>query len=415
MKNPSTTTSGPGLPEPLRKFLAAGTQDYPQGQRRNLIVINVVGFLASFSSLNYAAFYANHDLENLMPLVVGNVVSAVLTAMTPLFHRFGRLAAMLFLVAVLYSSIFYFIYFLGRNAGVQLNYLGAAAVVMVVSGLTHLRLAIVIVALAAILHLVAWYSFPTPSPGLTLDPAFTNLLYGFSAVSIMGIIFVVYYYALTLVRIAEAKTENLLHNVMPVQIAERLKADPEKTIADRYDSASVLFADLTGFTPITTKLGPHKTVELLDELFCRFDILAQLHNVEKIKTIGDAYMAVSGIPQPNPNQARNVVDMAKGLLAEANAVSQKHNAPFQLRIGIASGPVTAGIIGKSKFSYDVWGETVNLAARLEPQAKPGHILVNEEIYTALKDQVDFAPPIQCDLKGIGKTKAYPLLSKGDTV
>lgn len=408
MDNSTTKTPRALLPEPLRKLLASGTHDYPHDQRRNLIVINVVGFLATISSLNYAAFYAHHDFNNLMPLVVGNVVSATLTAITPLFHRFGRLAAMLFLVAVLFSTIFYFIYFLGRDAGVQLNYLGAAAVVMVVCGLTHLRLAIAIVALAAVLHLIAWYSFQAPAAGLVLDPGFSDLLYGFSAVSIMGIIFVVYFYALTLVRQAEAKTENLLHNVMPVQIAERLKAEPEKTIADRYEDASVLFADLTGFTPITTQLGPHKTVQLLDELFSSFDALAQQHHVEKIKTIGDAYMAVSGIPETNANQARNVVRMAQGLLAAAKKVSEKHNAPFQLRIGIASGPVTAGIIGKSKFSYDVWGETVNLAARLEPQAKPGHILVNEEIYAALKDQIDFEQPIQCNLKGIGQTNAYPL-------
>jgi len=372
------------------------------------VVVNIVGFLAAFSSLNYAATYAAYDYVKLWPLVYGNIGSALLTASAPLLHRFGPLAAMFFLISVIYSTVYFFVSYLGHEAGIQLNYIGAAAVMLVVCGRRYWSYASVTVVLAAVLHLIVWFKYPEPRPELQLEDWFIANLYAFSVISIMAIIFVVVFYAFHLVRKAQNQTDTLLRNIMPAEIADRLKAAPGQTIADQYQDASVIFADLTGFTPITTTLGPDKTVALLDDLFSRFDALAEQHNVEKIKTIGDAYMAVAGIPTPDAQHGKNITAMAIGFLQAAKTVSNNHGVDFNLRIGIASGPVMAGIIGKSKFSYDVWGQTVNLAARLEPQGQPGSILVDESLHEMLQETFSFKRAIALDLKGLGRVTAWEL-------
>ncbi len=396
------------MPGIVHTAIQAGTAGYSETDRQRLVVVNIVGFLAALSSLNYAATYAAYDYQTLWPLVLGNLASAVLTASAPLMHRFGPLAAMLFLISVIYSSVFFFVSYLGHEAGIQLNYIGASAVMLVVCGRRFLRYAGLTVLLAGILHLVVWFKYPEPRPGLKLEDWFVANLYAFSVISIMMIIFVVVFYAFHLVRKAQDQTDTLLLNIMPGEIAARLKAAPDQTIADQYEDASVIFADLTGFTPITTRLGPEKTVALLDDLFSRFDALSEQHNVEKIKTIGDAYMAVAGIPTPDAQHGKNIAKMAIGFLAAAKTVSKTHGVNFNLRIGIASGPVMAGIIGKSKFSYDVWGATVNLAARLEPQGQPGSILVDESLHGILKETFSFKRAIALDLKGLGRVTAWEL-------
>ncbi len=396
------------MPGFVRTAIEAGTHGYDETDRQRLVIVNIVGYLAALSSLNYAATYAAYDFTNLAPLVYGNMLSAALTAACPLLHRFGRLAAMFFLIMVIYLSIFYFASYLGRESGIQLNYIGAAAVVLVVCGQRYLHFAGITVLMAVAFHLAAWFKYPAPRSDIVVDEYFLANLYTFSAISIMLIIFVVVFYAFHLVRKAQAQTDALLHNIMPGEIADRLKAAPDQTIADSYENASVIFADLTGFTPITTSIGPAKTVALLDDLFSKFDALANQYNVEKIKTIGDAYMAVAGVPTTDPDHAKNITQMAKGFLQAAKTVSSAHNVSFNLRIGIASGPVMAGIIGKSKFSYDVWGETVNLAARLEPQGKPGSILVDDTLHESLKNTFAFKPSVTLDLKGLGKMTAWEL-------
>ncbi|HFC05126.1 MAG TPA: adenylate/guanylate cyclase domain-containing protein [Rhizobiales bacterium] len=396
------------MPGFVRTAIEAGTGGYPEADRQRLVVINIVGFLAALSSLNYAATYATYDYQTLWPLVVANIGSAAMTASAPLLHRFGRLAAMVFLIVVIYSTIFYFVSYLGRNSGIQLNYIGAAAVVLVVCGQKYLRYVGIAVLLAGVLHLVVWFKYPAPRSDIQVEDWFLANLYTFSTISIMVIIFVVVFYAFHLVRKAQARTDTLLLNIMPEEIAGRLKAEPGKTIADQYENASVIFADLTGFTSLTTALGPDKTVILLDDLFSRFDALAERYNVEKIKTIGDAYMAVAGIPVPDTGHGKNITAMAIGFLAAAKTVANNHGVDFNLRIGIACGPVMAGIIGKSKFSYDVWGETVNRAARLEPQGQPGSILIDEILHEKIKDDFTFKGARKLSLKGLGRTTAWEI-------
>ena len=175
---------------------------------------------------------------------------------------------------------------------------------------------------------------------------------------------------------AHATSERLLLNVLPAPIAERLKAG-EATIADAYDDATVLFSDLVGFTPLASSLGPAETVELLDRLFSRFDRLAERHGLEKIKTIGDAYMVVGGVPTPCADHPSRVVAMALDMLDAVAALGREMDRPLAVRIGVHTGPVVAGVIGTTKFVYDLWGDTVNVASRLESQGLAGTVQMSE--------------------------------------
>ncbi|MBE7440212.1 MAG: adenylate/guanylate cyclase domain-containing protein [Spirochaetales bacterium] len=168
------------------------------------------------------------------------------------------------------------------------------------------------------------------------------------------------------------RSERLLLNILPASIADRLKSE-DKPIADRFDEVTVLFADLVGFTALSERFAPEEVVDMLNHLFSHFDTLADELGLEKIKTIGDAYMAVGGLPHPVPDHALQVARMGIGMLGLISDWNQRRGHALQLRIGIHSGPVVAGVIGLRKFSYDLWGDTVNLASRLESHGVPGRI------------------------------------------
>jgi adenylate cyclase len=399
------------IPRILRRLALAGTGSFARRQRRGLVVANLTGYLAAVSSLAYALTYWVEDFSALSAMVYGNLASAAATAATPLFHRFGRAAATLWLALVIFTSVFYFISVLGHDAGIQLNYIGAAAVALVILGVERLRLAIAIVAVAMGLHVAAWFLYPEEAAAVILDQAFLNRLYFISATNIMAIVFVLVWYALQLARQAEERTDALLCNILPATIAERLREKPDAVIAERFEEATVLFADLTGFTTLAARLGPQKIVALLDDLFSAFDDLAARHGVEKIKTIGDAYMAVAGVPVARPGHAQAVADMALAMLGAATEVGERHGERLALHVGIASGPVMAGIIGRTRFSYDVWGDTVNLAARLEAWGGPGTIVASAGVEASLRRSHDFEPLGKADLKGIGKVELFRLVAR----
>ena len=396
------------LPDLLRRALYAGTHDTPRGQRDGLVIANIVGYLASLSSLSYAVTYALQDATGLAVLVWGNIVSAIMTACVPAMHRFGKAAGAMFLTVTLFTTLFYFTSILGRTSGIQLNYIGAAAIAFVVLGLEQMRLVLVVLVGAAGLHLGAWFLYPRPQAGIDIAPWLLDQLYFFSVISIMAIIGVVIYYAFTLVRDARARSDALLLNILPEMIAERLKAEPDRTIADLHDEATVLFADMTGFTQLSARLGPQRIVELLDELFSAFDAIAADLGVEKIKTIGDAYMVVAGVPVAHENHADAAADLALGMVRASRDMAARHDLDIQIRVGIATGPVLAGVIGRTKFAYDVWGGTVNLAARLESNGSPGSTLVNDAAHNLLSNEFQLTEYGTLDLKGLGPTHAWRL-------
>ena len=208
------------------------------------------------------------------------------------------------------------------------------------------------------------------------------------------------------------KSERLLLNILPRPIANNLKAGRTgEAIAERFDAATILFADIVDFTSVAAHNAPSDVVQILNAIFSSFDRLADLHGLEKIKTIGDAYMVAGGIPTRSPNHIEAIAEMALDMQREITAFSRaigSHNdhEPFRLRIGIHTGPVVAGVIGIRKFIYDLWGDTVNVASRMESQGEPRAIQVTEDVYTALQDRYHLERRGIIDIKGRGKMATY---------
>jgi class 3 adenylate cyclase len=219
---------------------------------------------------------------------------------------------------------------------------------------------------------------------------------------------------------ARARADELLANTLPPAIIERLKArgdaDPSvwaDILADGLPDVSVLFADLVGFTGQAGKMTPPELVRILDEVFTRLDEVAGRHGMQKIKTVGDAYMAAAGVPEPRPDHAEAAADMALEVIECLRGERWPSGAPLEVRVGIASGPVVAGVIGRRTFAYDVWGDTVNVASRLESNGEPGRILVSEATALLLEGRHRLSEPRIISLKGKGPTSARFLLGRAE--
>jgi adenylate cyclase len=221
--------------------------------------------------------------------------------------------------------------------------------------------------------------------------------------------------ALAALRVEQAKAENLLLNILPQSIADKLKADSQ-TIADQFSSASILFADVVDFTPLSERLPPAEVVGLLDYLFSHFDQLVERHGLEKIKTIGDCYMVASGVPSPRPDHARALALMALDMQAAMRSVDEVGHLGLRLRIGINSGPVVAGVIGRKRFLYDLWGDAVNTASRMESHGTSGQIQITRATKELLEDEFVCEPRGTISVKGKGEMEAWYLVSRrGDLV
>jgi class 3 adenylate cyclase len=210
--------------------------------------------------------------------------------------------------------------------------------------------------------------------------------------------------------IAKEKSENLLLNILPEPIADRLKEGSQQ-IADGFAMVSILFADIVGFTELSQQFSPDELVRLLNALFSRFDQLSDQYQLEKIKTIGDAYMVAGGIPFPTHNHAESIAEMALSMLKAMEEFNSEYHTHLDLRIGINSGPVTAGVIGQKKFIYDLWGDAVNTASRMESHGVPGTIQVTETTYHLLRDQYHFVERGTVQIKGKGEMLTYFLQSR----
>ncbi|MEG4085395.1 adenylate/guanylate cyclase domain-containing protein [Microcoleus sp. POL10_C6] len=212
---------------------------------------------------------------------------------------------------------------------------------------------------------------------------------------------------LSALRVQQEQSERLLLNILPEEIANRLKRG-DSTIADTFADVTVLFADIVGFTQLSSRVSPTQLVALLNDIFSTFDNLAEKHGLEKIKTIGDAYMVVGGLPIPRRAHAEAIAEMALDMQQAITDFSNLHNQDFSIRIGINSGPVVAGVIGIKKFIYDLWGDTVNTASRMESHGLPGCIHVTETTYQQLREKYSFENRGAIEVKGKGQMTTYLL-------
>ena len=206
------------------------------------------------------------------------------------------------------------------------------------------------------------------------------------------------------------RSESLLFSILPRKIAKRLTQN-RGTIAQEYPIASILFADIANFTPLSEKLTPTELITLLNELFSEFDRLVEHHGVEKIKTIGDCYMVASGVPNPRIDHAQAIASLAIDLVRYINNFAQKYRYPINLRIGIHSGGVVAGVIGQQKLMYDLWGDTVNTASRMESHGEVGKIQISRATYDLLGNEFICESQGEIDVKGKGKLETWHLIAK----
>jgi len=211
-------------------------------------------------------------------------------------------------------------------------------------------------------------------------------------------------------QVERANSDRLLLNVLPKAIADRLKQG-ERTIVDSFREATVVFGDIVGFTSFSANMAPSRTVQLLNDLFSGFDKLAETYQLEKIKTIGDSYMVVGGVPTPVPEHAERCALMALDMIEVLKHFNQRNSISLDIRIGLNSGPVVAGIIGTKKFSYDLWGDTVNVASRMESHSLPGMIQVSGSTYDLLAGKFDFEERGTIDVKNRGLMATYRLLRR----
>jgi guanylate cyclase len=214
--------------------------------------------------------------------------------------------------------------------------------------------------------------------------------------------------ALAALRQEQAKAESLLLNILPSSIADKLKAQTQP-IADQFGAASILFADVVDFTPWSERLSPADVVGYLDHLFSHFDELAERYGLEKIKTIGDCYMVAAGVPTPRPDHARALALMALDMVEAMRSDDDMRHLGLELRVGINSGPVVAGVIGRKRFLYDLWGDAVNTASRMESHGTAGRIQITRATYELLADEFECEPRGTIRVKGKGEVEAWYLV------
>jgi adenylate cyclase len=398
-----------GLAARLSKLAEAGTQGYPPEVKRRLMILNMIAYLIAVSTTVYFIQQTFLDYDRYWPIIYINLAIVVVMLVVPFVHRFGDVAAALLMLVTECAALLAFTSFLGHSSGVHLQYFVIAAAAFVVYGLNRLWLIIPSIAAAVVLQLICWFWFPGSEATIVAEREVLDSMYVQATITTFGLIAASVYYAFRLAENAKAETDALLRNILPDTVVERLKARPADPVADTFAEASILFADISGFVPLARRLGASDTVTLLNTLVSRFDDLAERHGVEKIKTIGDAYMVASGIPEATPDFAARLARMALAMQDVVRRLRRETGYELEMRMGFATGPVMAGVIGRQKFSYDIWGDAVNLAARLENSSIPGRIHLCPLSCERLRDEFDVEPRGTIEIKGVGSQDTWFLL------
>lgn len=399
----------------LKGAMPARTQHYAESVSSRFRILKIAASIAAAISALFAVFQ----------LVLGgpvwwigllNLVFAAIFLAVPLLYRFGELIAPLTFFVSAYISVGFICYTMGTGSGLQFYFLVSATLVVLIFGIERIVLASTIAAFGVAGTIALELLVPNDrglGPPWTLTVGFVSSVIG-STVMVMATI----WYALREIDRAEKameaeyqRSESLLANILPASIASRLKDPTRNIIADKYDDASILFADIAGYTRRASDTTPTDLVRFLDTLYTDLDALVDKHGLEKIKTSGDSYMVVSGVPKPRTDHVQAIACLALDIADAVSDLKDPQGRDVPLRIGLASGPVVAGVVGARKFFYDVWGDAVNVASRMESTDVEGRIQVPETVYERLKNDYLLEARGVVDIKGKGPMNTWYLVGR----
>jgi adenylate cyclase len=347
-----------------------------------------------------------------------NLGSAIAFVLIPRLCGMHEIVAPVVFFVVSYFTITVLCVHVGTGSGLQFYYVVAAAIMLVVLGTDHIVLAATLSAVGAVTVIALEFLVPNDTgtqPEWTFRASFV-----LTVITAWILVIATIWFALREIRRAREameaeyeRSEQLLTNILPATIAERLKDPARSVIADKYDDASILFADIAGYTKRASDTTPSELVRFLDQLYTDLDRLVDEHGLEKVKTSGDSYMVVSGVPEPRPDHAEALACLALDMAAAVADLKDPQGRAVPLRIGLASGPVVAGVVGARKFFYDVWGDAVNVASRMETTDVEGRIQVPEDVYERLNHAYVLEERGEVEIKGKGTMRTWYLVGRRD--
>jgi adenylate cyclase len=403
------------LPAWLERATSVGIVSHnPQVIRRQRVT-NVAAFATVGNTISHLIINSIHNFEGLFVIHVYNAIMMVAALLIPLLHRFGQNAAAVALLILLIGGNTFVVWILGTASGLEI-YFTLAGAILLFFGVENWKLFLPFLVAAAAALLLTLNLAPPNGLIQPDDQDLRTTLFGQAMINTFIINALMVFYALAALHRAEAELENqyarseaLVSAIMPPAVAERLKSGAEQRIADRIGTLSVLFADLVGFTAAAHELPPEQVVDYLDTLVRTFDTLAEQHGVEKIKTIGDCYMAIAGRDGPAAAGARALGSFALAMMEAMGSSPTLRERRLGLRVGIHCGPATAGVIGDTRFAFDVWGDAVNTASRMESHSLPGRIQVSEAFCSVVGDVFLFEERGPTEIKGIGTARTFFLI------
>ncbi|MBD3664757.1 adenylate/guanylate cyclase domain-containing protein [Sulfitobacter aestuariivivens] len=400
--------------ETIKKWFFAeaeyGLDALPEHERSGRYAFNLATLMGGIATIPYVIAYFLAG-ATLLGFVVAPVMLNVLAPR--IIARMQPFSALFLIGSVFITCFVTATYLTGASSGLYLFMLhGLLSLALQQASLTRGQM-VLLVSLVFSAIAASYLLFPNPSGLLDVGETFNRIVF-FSTLTVMSLqIFVILYSMSRKVTEAEAalaaehaRSEALLQNLLPDNIAARLKDRPGEVIADGLPAVTLLFADIVDFTPRSARMPPEELIGWLNRIFSAFDVLTAERGLEKIKTIGDAYMVAAGLPVAREDHAAVIADMALAMQAEVVRLSEELGEPVDLRIGIHSGPAIAGVIGTSKVFYDVWGDTVNTASRMESHGEPGRIQVTEPTRLLLQDAFAFTERGPVEIKGVGIVKTW---------
>ncbi|BBY92315.1 adenylate cyclase [Mycobacterium gallinarum] len=347
-----------------------------------------------------------------------NLGSAAVFVMIPRMCGMGELVAPVVFFVISYLTITVLCVYLGTGSGLQFYFVVAAAIVLVILGPDHIVLASILAAIGA--ATVVLLEFFVPNDTGTQPPWAFKVSFTLTVITAWILVIATIWFALREIRRTRVameaeyeRSEQLLTNILPASIAERLKDPSRNIIADKYDDASILFADIADYTKRASDTTPSDLVRFLDRLYTDLDLLVDKHGLEKVKTSGDSYMVVSGVPEPRPDHMEALACLALDMAEAVADLKDPNGHAVPLRIGLGAGPVVAGVVGARKFFYDVWGDAVNVASRMETTDVEGRIQVPQDVYERLNHAFVLEERGGVDVKGKGVMHTWYLVARRD--